>query len=425
MAATVASNHPAGTGTPRGSARKALKLVGGLYVTQYLGIGFFTIGLVGILRDSGVSLATLGLIQLIGIIWPLKVFWSPLVDRFGSRRLGHYRSWLLIFQTGLVLSLIALVPFTDPAGSLGIVLTLCAIYVVCSATQDIAADAIAVRMLTGTLRGWGNGIQVAATYLGSVIGGGLSIAVYDRFGWMAALGLLTAATLVGLVLVLQFREPVRTTPPTALSNGFRALGSVLGQPGCRPWALVTVPLLYSGSAGIYALVTPALVDAGWSLTLIGTVTAIIASIPAILAGVAAGGAIARWGRAPVLIIGVIVLLTGSIGLLVTLTGEAPTALTIITLCVFMSGYTATNVVAYTVTMDFSRPSTAGTDFTLLTSIGLAVSFIASSLGLALAGVVGYLATGSLALALVLAGCVLGYRQLRAIAKAPAPIGVGY
>ncbi len=422
-ATTIASNQLTDTSTSGVSGRDALKLVGGMYVTQYLGIGFFTIGLVGILRDNGVSLATLGLIQLIGIIWPLKFLWSPLVDRFGSYRLGHYRTWLLVCQGGLVLTLIALAPFTDPAGSLGAVLMLCAVYVVCSATQDIAADAIAVQMLTGKLRGWGNGIQVAATYLGSVIGGGLSIAVYDRFGWTAAVGLLAAVTLIGLALVLQFREQRRATVPVPLSKGFRALGSVLAQPGCRRWALVTVPLLYSGSAGIYALVTPALVDVGWSLSLIGFVTAIVASCPAIIAGVAAGGAIARWGRAPILIIGVSVLLVGSISLLVALTSGASTGPTIVSLCVFMSGYTITNVVAYTVTMDFSRVATAGTDFTLLTSLGLAVSFIASSLGLALADSAGYLAAGTLALILILAGCTLGYRQLHTMSKAKVPIGI--
>ena len=61
------------------------RLITALYFTQYLGVGFLTIGLVAILRDGGTSLATLGMLQTIGLIWPLKFLWAPLVDRFGSR----------------------------------------------------------------------------------------------------------------------------------------------------------------------------------------------------------------------------------------------------------------------------------------------------------------------------------------------------
>src|SRR5690606_8655201 len=79
-----------------------------LYVTQYLGVGFITIGLIAILRDGGTSLETLGALTLIGLIWPLKVLWAPVLDRFGSDTRGHYRSWLLVLQSGLVLTLLAL-----------------------------------------------------------------------------------------------------------------------------------------------------------------------------------------------------------------------------------------------------------------------------------------------------------------------------
>ena len=82
------------------------RLITALYFTQYLGVGFLTIGLVAILRDGGTSLATLGMLQTIGLIWPLKFLWAPLVDRFGSRRVGHYRSWLIPLQLGLVITLV-------------------------------------------------------------------------------------------------------------------------------------------------------------------------------------------------------------------------------------------------------------------------------------------------------------------------------
>lgn len=58
-----------------------LRLMAASFFTQWLGVGFLTIGLVSILREGGTSLAT----------------------RYGSRRHGHYRSWLIPLQLGLVL----------------------------------------------------------------------------------------------------------------------------------------------------------------------------------------------------------------------------------------------------------------------------------------------------------------------------------
>ena len=83
-----------------------------LYVTQYLGIGFITVGLSAILRDGGTSLDTLALLQFVGLIWPVKFLWAPLVDRYGATR-----TWLFVLQGAMVVALLALLPFADPAGS--------------------------------------------------------------------------------------------------------------------------------------------------------------------------------------------------------------------------------------------------------------------------------------------------------------------
>jgi len=386
-----------------------------LYVTQYVGVGFVTIGLVAILRDGGTSLETLGALTLIGLVWPLKVLWAPVLDRYGSRTRGHYRSWLLVLQTGLVLTLLALLPFDRPGDRLGAVILVCAAYVLLSATQDIAVDAIAVRLLAAGERGTGNGVQLAGVSLGTVLGGGVCLVVYDRAGWTAAILLLAALTATGLVTVWRFREPPRTDPvPHA---PYRALLSVFRQPGCRRWTFGIVTLLYIGAGAAWALVTPALVDAGWSEARIGVVTGVIVSIPAVVAGLVAGGAVSRFGRARVLVAGGVLLGLATVGLLPLLGGQAPMAGTVAALCAFMAAYTAVNVVIYTVNMDYSRPGTAGTDFTMLSSFGLACSFVSSSIALTAAAWVGYPAVAVAAIVLVGAGVLLGVRHQR---RHPAP-----
>ncbi|MFI9638624.1 MFS transporter [Micromonospora sp. NPDC051925] len=389
-----------------------------LYVTQYLGIGFITVGLTAILRDGGTSLDTLALLQFVGLVWPIKFLWAPLLDRYGSRRHGHYRSWLLPLQAGLVLALLALLPFADPARQLGPVVAICAAYVFFSATQDIAVDAVAVRVLSEGARGAGNGIQVAASYLGNLLGGGACVLVYDRYGWVPAIGLLAALTAVGLLVVWRFREPARIARVARAGQAYRALLSVFGQPGCRWWTFGVVPLVYTGAGAAYALVTPALVDAGWSLARIGVVTGVVTSAPAIVAGLLAGAGVDRFGRGRVLVVGGAALAVSTGLLLPLMNGRAPLGTTVVALCCFMAAYTVANVVLYVVNMDYSRPGTGGTDFTVLSSFGLICSFLAASLGLAAADRVGYSAVAIASVVLVALGVLVGLGHQRRFRATP-------
>ncbi|MEV4117976.1 MFS transporter [Micromonospora sp. NPDC049645] len=391
-----------------------------LYVTQYLGVGFITVGLTAILRDGGTSLDTLALLQIVGLIWPIKFLWAPILDRYGSRHRGHYRSWLLVLQSALVLALLALLPFSRPADALGPIIAICAAYVFFSATQDIAVDAVAVRMLAESARGTGNGIQVAASYLGNLLGGGACVLVYDQFGWASAIGLLAAMTAVGLLVVWRFREPPRTDRVERVGAAYRALLSVFGQPGCRWWTFGVVPLVYVGAGMAYALVTPALVDAGWSLGRIGVVTGVVTSAPAIVAGLVAGLGIGRFGRGGVLVVGGVTLTVSTVLLLPLMNGRAPLGATVAALCCFMVAYTIANVVLYTVNMDYSRADTGGTDFTVLSSFGLVCSFVAASVGLAAADRVGYPAVAVAAIVLVAAGVALGLAHQRRFPPQPGP-----
>ncbi|MET7670137.1 MFS transporter [Micromonospora luteifusca] len=393
-----------------------------LYVTQYLGVGFITVGLTAILRDGGTSLDTLALLQIVGLIWPIKFLWAPILDRYGSRHRGHYRSWLLVLQSALVLALVAMLPFSSPADALGPIVAICAAYVFFSATQDIAVDAVAVRMLADSARGTGNGIQVAASYLGNLLGGGACVLVYDQFGWAPAIGLLAALTAIGLLVVWRFREPPRTDRVARVGTAYRALLSVFGQPGCRWWTFGVVPLVYVGAGMAYALVTPALVDAGWSLGRIGVVTGVVTSAPAIVAGLVAGLGIGRFGRSGVLVVGGVALTVSTLLLLPLMNGRAPLGATVAALCCFMVAYTIANVVLYTVNMDYSRPDTGGTDFTVLSSFGLVCSFVAASIGLAAADGVGYPPVAVAAIVLVVAGVVLGLAHQRRFPNRPGPVG---
>ena len=91
------------------------------------------------LRDSGVSLAEIGLFALVGLPYTWKVIWAPLMDRF-HLPLGLRRGWMLLTQIGLILS-IGFMGSIDPAANLSVVAFMATVIAVFSASQDVAIDA--------------------------------------------------------------------------------------------------------------------------------------------------------------------------------------------------------------------------------------------------------------------------------------------
>lgn len=79
-----------------------------LYWAQGLPVGFMTHALPVILRAQGVSLAHIGGFGLLMLPWSIKIFWAPLVDKFGYQKIGHYRSWIIPTQLLTIIVLIAL-----------------------------------------------------------------------------------------------------------------------------------------------------------------------------------------------------------------------------------------------------------------------------------------------------------------------------
>lgn len=96
------------------------------------------------LRDSGATLAIIGLVGLVTLSYALKFLWAPLIDRisfpFLDEKLGRRRSWILITQI-ISMIFLFLIAFTDPAKNLNIFVTFLACLAFTGSCQDIAIDA--------------------------------------------------------------------------------------------------------------------------------------------------------------------------------------------------------------------------------------------------------------------------------------------
>ncbi|CAN5666780.1 MFS transporter [soil metagenome] len=357
--------------------RTKFVLLGSLYTSQFLPAAFFFQALPIFLRQQGASLQVIGLMGLLTLPWILKFLWAPLVDRYGSRKWGHYKSWIVVTQFLLALTLIACASIDTFQGNEGLLFSGVFLVVTMAATQDIATDAIAVRLLAPHERGWGNGIQSAARAVGGLLGGGVMLLVLNQLGWQVSVWFLAGGVLLALLPLLWYREAERPASrmrinrtfsnSSPVSNYFETLLSFGRQPQALIW-LFFILIYATGSSMAATMFRPLLVDLGLSMADIGWMTGIVGSSAAIIGSLLAGGFIQPLGRQRSLIlfgllqaIAVAALTLPAIGirdpliLYAVSTGE-----------VFARSVASTAL--FTVMMDKSRPETAGSDYTLQSSV---------------------------------------------------------
>lgn len=368
-------------------------LLGSLYITQYLGIGFFFIALPAIMRQQGMPLEQISVIYILGLTWVLKFLWAPLVDRFSFGHHGHYRGWLLLMQSLMIVTLLVTGLF-DIISSFWMVFALSTMVTLFAATQDIAADALSCRLLRPEDRGVGNGIQLAGGLLGNVIGGGLVLIAYASVGWMGAMAILAAGTAIPVLQLLRFREPPKVTE-RHMSHiervGYRDLMSCFRRTGMGRWLIVLLIFPIGINMG-YALITPLLVDAGWSLERIGFAVNIVGSLLGLVAALGAGWAVKRFGRKAALVSFALLQAVTLLVLLGPAYGNTSDLVVALAVGAIFFGYSPAFTVLSTVMMDKTRQNTAGTDYTVQYSAMSLVSFAVGGLGLTLAGVLGYVTT---------------------------------
>lgn len=393
-----------------------LWLIGALYCTQNLSLGMFTYAFLTIAQVEGVSMASIGAASGLSTLLVLKFLWAPVVDRFGSGRWGHYRSWLVVTQSLLVVGCASLALF-DPAEHFGLLLLVFAGLFLIAGTQDIAADATATRLLPASERGTGNGIQAAGSSVAQVVGGGLVLIVYGAAGWQAAALLLAAWSALPLPLVLIWNEARSTAGQPAPKVTLKTLRSFFSRHVTRRWALVLLPLYFAGVTMSYGIIRPVFVDLGWSESRIGVVVVIVGSVFGVASGVAAGLLIKRAGRRRAFAGLGLAQLLGCAGALALALGITDLWFSVIVVGLINAGIAAATALVYTISMDLSRPESAGTDFTLFSTLASLVMVVAGGLGMGLSGVLGFPVVAGIALFLCLSGIFYVIRKADAVLEA--------
>ncbi|NJK55769.1 MAG: MFS transporter [Pleurocapsa sp. SU_5_0] len=379
-------------------------LLASLYVSQYIPLMFFYEALPVYMRQQGSSLQTIALVNLLILPVVFKFLWSPLIDRYGYTRWGHYRFWIVLFQ--LIVSLLTVVcAFIDISQNLNLLLIIGFVMCVFCTSQDIAADAMAVNLLSPAERGLGNGIQVSGHYLGAVIGSGGMLILLDKIGWQKTMLLIALIMLISLLPILLHQEQVRVKPPGQVPTVWRDLGEFFGRRELWLW-LAILATYTTGSSMAITMFRPLLVDLGLSATQIGLLLGVVSYGVGILGALVGGLAVNFLDRKRLLIAGGCIQVLVISAFLLPAWGFSSLVILYSLGILFNSSFGFAETFASTITMDYCDPDSAGRDFTIQTSIAFVSSAIAGSVSGTITEAIGYSGLFILSTVLILLNLVL-------------------
>ncbi|GAB2685422.1 MFS transporter [Nocardia thraciensis] len=388
----------------RGATRRRLFVVGSLWLVANISFTFFFLTVTTILLDRGVGLGTVAPINLLGAIYFGRFLVAPVVDRFGSRRFGHYRSWLLLTQTGLILTLMAL-SMLDPVTNLSAFLVLMSLVLILTLFHDTALNGLVVRLLQPAERGFGNGISMAAASGSMLIGSSAALLLYTFAGWTATVLCLAAVFLIPFAVLARFTEPP-ADPTERAGTPWRELPGYFRHPRRAIWALLVIPVFAVSDWLASAPRAAMLLAAGWTVDRIAIIQSLATAVQ-IAAALFTGAAIARYGkRRTALVIAVV----GAIAVAASFplaAGAAPLVPTTMAIMGVTIVYTAKITWIATVCMDLARPASAATDFSVPMSIEGVFVTVVNSAGLGLAAAVGFPWLIGLALVMAVIGATVG------------------
>ena len=237
-------------------------------------------------RLQGLSLRAIGGLRLLELPYSLKVFWSPLIQRYGDRR-----AWIGVCMVaiGVVVSLVPFVQIDHPGW---LVLILLLLLTTLSATQDIAIDSYTVGLVDREEEGPANGIRASAYRVALVFVGGGMVFLAGIFQW--TLLYVFAELLLALLGLSVLWVPRLDLPVAARQQWLSGFARWIGT--WRAVPLVLFVLTYKlGEFAIGPMVKPFWVDQGRSLFEIGLIPTTFGIVLSVLGALAGGAFISRYG----------------------------------------------------------------------------------------------------------------------------------
>lgn len=184
-----------------------------MYLSEGIPVGFSTVALAAFLRQQGTGLTEVGaLVAAVYAPWGFKWAWAPLIDLIRIRSLGPSRAWILFAQAMMILTMAVLLAI-NIAENVGLLMTLIVVHNIFAATQDVAIDALAVRVLPEDEVGTANGAMFASQFLGIGIGGSGALYISGLLGFQSSfIFVLALMLLIFFFVTVPLKEPPDPEP---------------------------------------------------------------------------------------------------------------------------------------------------------------------------------------------------------------------
>jgi len=337
-----------------------------LFAALYLGegapIGFIWWALPTWLRVQGVPVEQItALTSVLVLPWVGKFLWAPLIDRIRGPRYGLH-AVIVAAQAAMGLTLVPLTSLSM-ATQFDVVRILLVVHAFAAATQDVAVDALALRLVPSADRGRLNGGMQAGMLLGRSAFGGGALVIAATAGWTIVLWGLVACIWISTVAVW-FSPPARLQPHRPCEP--RSAGSSGTAGLARPAILLGFAFALIGGAGFEGagvLCGPMLVDRGVSQETVGWLLGVPVVVSTVVGGLAGGVLADRWGGARTVTVGiagfsVLAALVGWLGV----AADVPTLWLFTTLTALYFCIGVFIAASYALFMALSEPPWAATKF---------------------------------------------------------------
>jgi MFS transporter, PAT family, beta-lactamase induction signal transducer AmpG len=273
------------------------------------------------LRESGIALSTIGFVSMLSLTYSIKVLWAPVIDSIRLagplRRLGARRSWMLLAQCLIAVSLTGLAS-TDPTVSL-LPVVLCAFALAFgSATQDIVIDAYRIEVAAVEQQAALSAAYIFGYRLALLVGGAGALFIAEYASWSIAYLSMAACMLVGVITTLCIREPERPLGRARTAGGkprsfvtwireavldpfrefFRRNGSALA---LLVLLLIAVYRLSDITMGVMA--NPFYLDLGFTKAQIASIAKVFGFGMTIVGSLVGGMLVVRYGLRAMLLVG--------------------------------------------------------------------------------------------------------------------------
>lgn len=218
---------------------------------------FFMMGLPMILQMQGFDASFIGLFQMVGFSAVLKFLLSPPIDRIVFRH-NHYKKW--IAGMGIAYIVLLLVLSRLSLEHTAVTFSLIFITVFMATWIDIPLNALAIKVFSKEERLCAGSYKMSAFFMAGLLGGGVVLLCYNRFGWENTFLMLAFFVSVALLSLFKIVESDTLSTPSSMI-AFATIRSFLQQEKIGIW-LFTVAFYFAFISAVWIFMKPYLIAKG-------------------------------------------------------------------------------------------------------------------------------------------------------------------